>query len=95
MTRRELFWVGSSKRDLKAFPDNVQDMMGYALWLAETGGKHPDAKPLQGFGGGGVLEVVEDHDGDTYRTIYTLTLPDAVYVLHAFQKKAKRGAATP
>lgn len=68
---------------------------GYALYLAQTGGKHPDAKPLKGFTGAGVLEVVEDFDGDTYRTVYTVRLSDAVYVLHAFQKKSKRGAATP
>ena len=95
MPQRVLVWVGSSKKDLTAFPEDVRYAMGHALWLAETGGKHPDAKPLQGFGGAGVLEVVEDHDGDTYRTVYTLTLSDAVYVLHAFQKKSKRGAATP
>ncbi|MGH2562773.1 MAG: type II toxin-antitoxin system RelE/ParE family toxin [Thermomicrobiales bacterium] len=91
---RELVWVGSSLDDLKEFPEVVQRGMGYALWLAQTGGKHPDAKPLKGFGGAGVLEVVDDDEGDTYRTIYTLTLSDAVYVLHAFQKKSKQGIAT-
>ena len=69
--------------------------MGYALYLAQTGSKHPDAKPLRGFGGAGVLEVVDDAGRDTYRVVYTITLPNAVYVLHAFQKKAKRGIATP
>lgn len=69
--------------------------MGYALYLAQEGGKHPDAKPLKGFAGAGVLEVADDYDGDTYRAIYTLTRPGAVYVLHAFQKKSTRGIATP
>ena len=95
MAQRALVWLGSSRKDLSAFPEDVRYMMGHALWLAETGSKHPDAKPLQGFGGAGVLEVVEDHEGNAYRTVYTLTLPDAVFVLHAFQKKAKRGVATP
>lgn len=69
--------------------------MGFALWAAQTGGKHPDSKPLQGFGGAGVLEVVDSYAGDAYRVVYTLTLPGAVYVLHALQKKSKRGVATP
>ena len=69
--------------------------MGYALYLAQTGSKHPDAKPLKGFGSAGVLEVTDDADGSTYRVIYTVTFPNAIYVLHAFQKKAKRGIATP
>lgn len=63
--------------------------------MAQSGGKHVAAKPLQGYRGAGILEVVDDHDGDTYRTVYTLRFPDAVYVLHAFQKKSKRGAITP
>ncbi len=69
--------------------------MGYALHLAQTGGKHLQAKPLRGFGGGGVLEVVEDHAGDAFRAVYTVRLPAAVYVLHAFQKKARHGIKTP
>jgi phage-related protein len=92
---RPLIWVGSSLEDLRAFPDEVKRIVGYALYLAQEGGKHPDAKPLRGFGGAGVLEVVEDFAGDTYRTVYTVRFPTAVYVLHAFQKKAKRGVATP
>ncbi len=92
---KELVWVGSSLQDLKAFPDEVKRTMGYALYLAQTGGKHPDAKPLKGFSGAGVLEVVEDCADDAYRTVYTVRFSDAVYVLHAFQKKSKRGAATP
>jgi phage-related protein len=90
-----LQWVGRSKDDLKRFPTDVQDMIGYALHLAQEGEKHPDAKPLRGFGSAGVLEVVEDFDGDTYRAVYTVRFTDAVYVLHCFQKKSKHGRATP
>jgi phage-related protein len=93
--RKPLFWVGSSRKDLRGFPEQVKDVMGHALHLAQLGGKHPDAKPLAGFGGGGVLEVVEDFVGDTYRAVYTVRLAGAVYVLHAFQKKSKRGIQTP
>jgi len=92
---RDLIWVGSSLDDLRDFPEEVLDLVGYALWLAQTGGKHPDAKPLSGFGGAGVLEIPVNEDGDTYRAVYTLTLPDAIYVLHAFQKRSTRGIATP
>lgn len=92
---KPLRWIGSSKKDLRRFPEEVQRITGYALWLAQIGGKHPDAKPLADFGGAGVLEVVEDHDGDTYRAVYTVRLAGAVYVLHAFQKKARHGIATP
>lgn len=76
-------------------PDQVQDFFGYALHLAQTGGKHSDAKPLKGFGGGSVLEVVEHYHSDTYRAVYTVRYPTAVYVLHCFQKKSTRGIATP
>ncbi len=69
--------------------------MGYALYLAQTGGKHPRARPLRGFAGAGVLEVVDDFDGDTYRCVYTVRFPAAIYVLHAFQKKSSHGHATP
>src|SRR6476469_2322306 len=93
--QRSVVWVGSSKRDLRAFPDEVQHEIGFALWRAQEGKKHPNAKPLKGFGGAGVLEIVTDEEGDTYRTIYTVRLRHAVYVLHAFQKKSKQGAKTP
>ncbi len=92
---KPLEWVASSRADLKAFPPEVQDSMGYALFQAQEGGKHPRAKPLRGFGGAGVLEIAEDYDGDTYRAVYTVKFADVVYVLHAFQKKAKRRIATP
>ncbi len=68
--------------------------MGFALHLAQAGGKHVDTKPLRGFGGGRVLEIVEEHAGDTYRGVYTVRFEAAVYVLHAFQKKSKRGIET-
>ncbi len=87
-------WVGSSKEDVKAFPARVRDHIGFALYQAQTGLKHRDAKPLKGLGSG-VLEVVSRHDGDTYRAVYTVRFKAAVYVLHAFRKKAKRGLATP
>jgi phage-related protein len=92
---KPVFWVASSRRDLRAFPKGVRTTFGQALYDAQTGGKHPDAKPLKGFCGGGVLEVVEDDDGNTYRAVYTVKLAGAVYVLHAFQKKSKKGIKTP
>ncbi len=95
MPLRPVYWVGSAKDDLRAFPADVQDVMGYALELAQRGSKHPGAKPLKGFGGASVLEIIDDFDGETYRTIYTVRLRSGVYVLHAFQKKSKRGITTP
>ena len=92
---KPLFWIGSSRDDLRAFPREVRYVMAYALRLAELGDKHPDAKPLTGFGGANVLEVIEDYQGNTYRAVYTVRFADAVYVLHAFQKKSKRGIQTP
>ncbi len=91
---RPVEWVGSSKADLKRFPDLVRYRVGFAIYQAQTGLQHRDAKPLKSFGAG-VLEVVSRHDGDTFRAIYTVRFARAVYVLHAFQKKAKRGIATP
>jgi phage-related protein len=94
-TARPLFWVGSSRRDLREFPDPVKDVMGHALFIAQLGGRHAAAKPLRGFGGAGVLELVEDFESDTYRAVYTVKLADAIYVLHALQKKSKKGIKTP
>ena len=88
-------WIGSSLDDLKEFPDEVQQVVGYALYIAQCGDKHSSAKPLKGFNGAGVVEVVEDFDGDTYRAVYTIKFADVVYVLHSFQKKSKQGIATP
>ena len=87
-------WVASSKTDLKRFPEPVRALMGFAIYQAQTGLRHRDAKSLKGLGSG-VLEVVSRHDGDTFRAVYTVRFEAAVYVLHAFQKKAKRGVATP
>lgn len=92
---KEFRWIASALDDLAKLPDDVKRVMGFALWLAQQGEKHPDAKPLKGFGGGAVLEVVEDYDGDTYRAVYTFKFRNAVYLLHAFQKKSKRGRSTP
>lgn len=94
-TRRELYWVASARDDLRALPEDVKDLMGQALLDAQYGDKHPRAKPLQGFGGAGVLEIVDDYDGDTYRAVYTVRLRSGVYVLHVFQKKATRGISMP
>ena len=88
-------WIGSSRDDLKEFPKDVQRSVGSALWAAQTGEKAPYAKPLKGFAGAGVLEIVDDFDGDTYRAVYTVRFAGLVYVLHAFQKKSRRGIATP
>lgn len=92
---KPLYWVGSSKKDLMALPETVVDVFGYALYLAQIGWKHEQAKPLKGFGSAGVLEIVEDWEGNTYRAVYTVRFADSVFVLHGFQKKSKRGAATP
>ena len=92
---KPLGWIGRAKADLAAFPPEVVREIGHALYLAQTGDKHVHAKPLKGFGGAAVLEVVEDYDGDTYRAVYTVRFAELVYVLHAFQKKAKKGIATP
>jgi phage-related protein len=91
---KPLVWVGSSLRDLREFPEEVKDEMGFALYEAQCGLKPLAAKPLRGFGGAGVLEIVSDYQTDTYRAIYTVKFDDRVYVLHAFQKKSKKGIAS-
>lgn len=91
---KPLLWIASSKRDLKKFPKAVQANLGRALQTAQWGGKSDDAKPLKGFKGASVLEVVEDYDGDTYRAVYTVKFRRAVCVLYAFQKKSKKGVKT-
>ena len=90
---KPLDWVGSSKKDFLAFPEPVKDEMGNALGLAQFGGKHPSAKPWKGQGPG-IFELVEDHDGSTYRAVYVVRFKEVVYVLHAFQKKSPRGVKT-
>jgi phage-related protein len=92
---KPLYWVGSSKRDLLSLRGPVVDLFGFALYLAQDGRKHEQAKPLRGFGSAGVLEVVENWDRSTYRAVYTVRFEGVVFVLHMFQKKSKRGAATP
>jgi phage-related protein len=89
-----LIFVADSHRKLREFPRAVQQQVGFALYQAQMGAKHVDAKPLKGLGPG-VLEVLSDHRRDTFRTVYTVKLERAVYVLHAFEKKSKRGIATP
>lgn len=88
-------WIGSSRKDLKQFSSEVQAEIGYALFSAQQNLTHPSVKPLKGFKGINVLEIIEDFDGDTYRAIYTIKFKGVVYVLHAFQKKSKKGIATP
>jgi len=88
-------FIGSSKDDISSMPQDVKNVFGFAIRAAQRGAKHPDAKPLKGFGGAGVIEVVENFDGDTYRAVYTVKFAGMIYVLHVFKKKSKRGAKTP
>lgn len=95
ISEKPLEWVGSSYKDLLALPDDVKRLFGFALSLAQAGEKHDQAKALKGFGGSGVIEVVEDDVAGTYRAVYTVKFAEAVFVLHCFQKKSKRGISTP
>jgi phage-related protein len=88
-------WIGSSLRDLRSFPEAVRRDIGQALYAAQLGGLDPAAKPLRGFGGASVMEIVAAHHRDAWRAVYTVKFADAIYVLHAFQKKSTRGIATP
>jgi phage-related protein len=88
-------WIGSSRSDVRAFPEPVRLRIGGALWEAQLGRKAAWAKPLKGFGSAGVLEVVDDFDGNAFRAVYTVRFANVIYVLHAFQKKSTRGIATP
>jgi phage-related protein len=92
---KPVIWIGSTRADVASFPEEVKGAVGYALYVAQQGGKHSDAKPLKGFGGAGILEIVENHAGDTYRAVYTVRLAGRIYALHAFQKKSKAGIKTP
>lgn len=92
---KPLIWIGGSKKDLMALPTDVRKFFGHALDFAQRGNQHGAAKVLKGFGGAGVLEVVEDHISGTYRAVYTVKFEDAVFVLHCFQKKSKSGISTP
>ena len=88
-------FVGSSREDLREFPEEVRQDIGYALFQVQQGGKPMSAKPLKGFGGAGVLEIIENFSGDTYRAVYTVKFGKVIYVLHCFQKKSKHGIKTP
>src|SRR5829696_768780 len=93
-SRRPVEWMGSSLKDIRGFPEEVKDVLGFAIGLAQEGGKHPNAKPLAGdkaFKSRGVLEVVADFDGSTYRAVYTVRFAAAIYVLDEFQKKVQEG----
>jgi len=92
---KPLYWMGSTLKDLRGSPEAVKDGIGYALELVQKGEKPANAKPLKGFGGASVLEIVEDFDGNTWRAVYTVVIANRVYVLHFFQKKSKKGIATP
>jgi phage-related protein len=92
---KPVHWIANSREDLRKFPDPVTREIGQALWFAQMGDKHPAAKPLKGFKGAGVLEIVEDHSGDTYRAVYTVRFAKAIYVLHTYKKKSTHGIKTP
>ncbi len=92
---KPILWLSSSLDALKSFPKEVQQEMGYALYEAQIGKKSTHAKPLKGFSGASVLEIVENYDGDTYRAVYTIKFKNVLYVLHAFQKRSKKGIKTP
>jgi len=94
-TPKPVIWIGSSRRDLKGFPKQVRFDIGQALYAAQLGETDPAAKPLKGFGGAKVMEIIDRHNTNTYRAVYTAQFADVIYVLHAFQKKSKRGIATP
>lgn len=92
---RPLIWLGSTRKDIGDFPDEVKAEIGYGLFQAQLGGRHRRSKPLSGFGSAGVVEIVTDFRGDAFRAVYTVRFASVIYVLHAFQKKSKKGAATP
>ena len=88
-------WIGASLRDLRSFPREVRIDIGHALFAAQEGKTDPAAKPLKGFGGASVLEIIASHHGNAWRAVYTVRFQDAIYVLHVFQKKSTKGIATP
>lgn len=92
---KPIIWLGDSRDRVRGFPEDVKDDVGAALMWAQKGDKHADAKPMRGFAGANVLEVVEDFDGDTYRAVYTVRFRERIYVLHCFQKKSKKRNETP
>jgi len=92
---KKIDFIGSSRKDIREFPEEVKEDIGYALFEVQKGGKPASAKPLKGFGGAGVLEIIENFEGDTYRAVYTVKFSKVVYVLHCFRKKSKHGIKTP
>jgi phage-related protein len=92
---KRLIWIGSSREDLKEFPDEIQDEMGHALYLAQMGDRHNHAKTLSGLGSAKIIEIRETDRSGTYRVVYTVEMAKFIFVLHAFQKKSKSGIATP
>jgi phage-related protein len=92
---KPIVWIGSSRRDLKTFPKQVRSDIGQALYTAQMGETDPAAKPLKGFGGARVMEIIDRYDTNTYRAVYTAQFSNVIYVLHTFQKKSKSGIATP
>lgn len=92
---KALHWIGRSKNDLRDCPEDVKDQIGYALHIAQEGRIHSSAKPLHGFGGASVLEIVVNSEGNAYRGVYTVKYAEAIYVLHVFMKKSKKGRKTP
>jgi phage-related protein len=92
---KPVWWIGSTKKDLLALPEEVQHQIGFALYQVQLGKMPDEAKPLKGYGGASVQEIVVDFNRDTYRAVYTIRFADRVYVLHVFKKKAKSGIATP
>lgn len=93
--KRQLVYLGSSQKDARKLPTEVQELFAYALEVALEGGQHEDVKPLTGFHGRSIVEVVGDYRGNTYREVYTVRFEEVIYVLHIFQKKSKKGIATP
>src|SRR5262245_52916599 len=91
---RPIRWLGNSRNDLRELPKPIRQQFGFALYFAQNGETHESATPLKGFGGAGVLEIVEDYRRGPYRAVYTVRFSDAVYVLHVFQKKSKRAIMT-
>lgn len=92
---REVIFLVSAKKALQTFPQDVKRDIGFTLYQVQQGKKPTNAKPLKGFTGAGVLEIIEDYNSDTYRAVYTVKFPQVIYVLHCFQKKSKQGIKTP
>ena len=92
---KPISWLGNTKQELSGFAEDIRDEVGQALFEAQKGGRHSSVKPLSGYGDAGVLEVISNYSGDTFRAVYTVRWPERIYVLHVFQKKSKSGAKTP